>query len=235
MPARQQVTAGDDAYVAGREMHVYLAPPVDSCDEGGPGPRLDGAAGVQVGSGNVQVNNFFYGSPAQADAGAQPVTCAPDTAKANLDDRLDPIEIFNSGIAAIQNGDRASAVAWFQRAAEAGNVEGFAALTQLARDAGLETAEAHWARLGAQAGHPFCVARHGLLLVRGAGGDVRTLRHARDLLEQAGQGGDIDSAALAVSVNHQLGDPARAQRFVAIVVRSGDAAAIDRLRRYGFL
>jgi hypothetical protein len=79
------------------------------------------------------------------------------------------------------------------------------------------------------------MGRHGLLLARGAGNDVPTLRRARDFLEQAGDRGDVESAALAVSVNHQLGDSARARRFADIVVRSGDAQSIDRLRRYGFL
>lgn len=123
----------------------------------------------------------------------------------------------------------------FQRAAEAGNVEGYAALTQLADESGDKTAEAHWARLGAEAGHLFCMGRHGLLLARSANGDVPTMRRARDFLEQAAERGDLDSASLAINLNHQLGDPARAQRFVTLVVQSGDQESIDRLRRYGFL
>jgi len=64
---------------------------------------------------------------------------------------------------------------------------------------------------------------------------VPTMRRARDVLEQAADRGHLDSAGLAVNLNHQLGDPARAQHFVSIVVQSGDAEAIDRLRRYGLL
>lgn len=146
-----------------------------------------------------------------------------------------PAGMFNTAIAALQKGDSAAARQWFQRAAEAGNVEGYAALTQLADESGDKTAEAHWARLGAEAGHLFCMGRHGLLLARGANGDVPTMRRARDFLEQAAERGDLDSASLAINLNHQLGDLARAQRFVTLVVQSGDQESIDRLRRYGFL
>jgi TPR repeat protein len=146
-----------------------------------------------------------------------------------------PVAMFNTGLAVLQRGDRASAMRWFQQAAEAGNVEGYAALTQLADEGQDNAAEAHWARLGAEAGHLFCMGRHGLLLARGAGGDVPTLRRARDFVEQAAERGDIASASLAVSVNDQLGDRARGRRFVDIVARSGDQEQVDRLRRYGFL
>ena len=79
------------------------------------------------------------------------------------------------------------------------------------------------------------MGRHGLLLARDADGDVPTMRRAREFLEQAAGRGHLDSASLAINLNHQLGDPARAQRYVTIVVQSGDLEAIDRLRRYGFL
>jgi TPR repeat protein len=145
-----------------------------------------------------------------------------------------PVGMFNSAIADLQQGRQASALEMLQRAAEAGNAEGYAALAQLARDAGDEAAESNWARLGAEAGHPFCMGRHGLLLARAANGDVPMTRRARDYLEQAAERGDLDSASLAINLSHQLGDPARAQRFVALVMQSGDQNAIGRLRRYGF-
>jgi hypothetical protein len=146
-----------------------------------------------------------------------------------------PIGLFNMGIAAYQHGDRATAAQLLQRATEAGNVEGFAALVQMADEAGDEGTEAHWAQLGAEAGHLFCMARHGLLLARSADGDVPTMRRARDFLEQAAERGHIDSAGLAVSLNLQLGDRPQAQKYITLVVQSGDAEAIDRLRRYGFM
>ncbi len=142
-----------------------------------------------------------------------------------------PVGMFNTAIAAIQKGDRVTAEQWFQRSAEAGNAEGYAALTQLADEAGDEVAEAHWSRLGAEAGHLFCMGRYGLLLARGANGDVPTMRRGRDFLEQAADRGHLDSASLAIAINHQLGDPARAQRYVTLILQSGDPEAIDQLRR----
>jgi TPR repeat protein len=146
-----------------------------------------------------------------------------------------PIGMFNTAIVALQKGDSATARQLFQRAAEAGNAEGYAALVQLADESGDETAEVHWARLGAEAGHLFCIGRHGLLLARSADSDVPTMRRARVFLEEAAERGDLDSASLAINLNHQLGDPARAQRFVTLVLQSGDQKSIDRLRRHGFL
>ena len=146
-----------------------------------------------------------------------------------------PVGMFNTAIVAAHGGDGPTAQQWFQRAAEAGNVEGYAALTQMADEAGDAAAEAHWARLGAEAGHLFCMGRHGLLLARDADGDVPTMRRARDVLEQAADRGHLDSASLAVNLNHQLNDVPRAGRFVTMVVQSGNAEAVDQLRRYGFL
>lgn len=146
-----------------------------------------------------------------------------------------PVGLFNTAIVALQQGDRTTAQQRFQRSAEAGNAEAYAALTQMADEAGDVAAETHWARLGAEAGHKFCMGRYGLLLARGANGDVPTMRRARDVLEQAADRGHLDSALLVVNLNHQLNDAARAQRFVTMVIQSGDAEAIDRLRRYGFL
>lgn len=146
-----------------------------------------------------------------------------------------PVGMFNTAVVAAQRGDPATAQRWFRSAAEAGHVDGYAALTQMADEAGDEAAEAHWAQAGAEAGHLFCMGRYGLLLARGANGDVATTRRARDVLEQAADRGQVDSASLAVSLNHQLGDGARAQRYVRLVVESGDVEAVDRLRRHGFL
>lgn len=57
-PASLQVTAGRDAYAAGRDLYARPASPAQSGDEERPGTRVDGPAGVQAGSGNVQVNNY---------------------------------------------------------------------------------------------------------------------------------------------------------------------------------
>jgi WD40 repeat protein len=61
LPAHQQVTAGRDAYVAEGDVHVRRAPSAATArDESGLG--FVNSAGVQIGSGNVQVNNFYAGS-----------------------------------------------------------------------------------------------------------------------------------------------------------------------------
>jgi len=146
-----------------------------------------------------------------------------------------PVAMYNLAVLAAQADDVQGAAHWFQKAAEAGNVEGYAALTQLGRQAGDSAAESHWARLGAEAGQTFCMTRHGLLLAKFADGDVPTIRRARDFLEQAAERGDVDAMGLAVSVNQQLGDPARGRRFVDMIIRTGDAEVIDRLRRHGLL
>ena len=143
------------------------------------------------------------------------------------------IGMFNTAIAAVQKGDHATAQQWFQRSAEAGNVEGYAALTQLADEADDEVAEAHWSRLGAEAGQLFCMGRYGVLLARDANGDVPTMRRSRDFLEQAADRGHLDSAIPAIAINHELGDPGRAQRYVTLVVQSGDLEGIDQLRQWG--
>lgn len=146
-----------------------------------------------------------------------------------------PIATFNVGIEAYETGDPDGAIQWFEKAAAAGNPEGYAALVQVSSESGDEAREAHWAKLGAEAGHTFCMARHGLLLARQADGDVPTLRHAREFLEQAAERGNIEAIGLAVSVNGQLGDSGRARKFVELAIRSGDEETIDRLRRHGML
>jgi TPR repeat protein len=145
------------------------------------------------------------------------------------------VGMFNTGIAALNRGDRSSALQWMQRAAEAGNVEGYAALTQFADEAGDDAAELHWSRLGAEEGHLFCMGRYALLLGRDANGDIPTMRLARDYSEQAADRGDLDSAVRAVAINDQLGERERVQKYVSLVAEGGDAEAIDRLRRHGYL
>ena len=146
-----------------------------------------------------------------------------------------PACMYNVGIDVFNSGDTRTAAQWFQRAAEAGHVEGFAALTQMADNAGDKAGERYWARLGAEAGQTFCMSQHGLHLVLDAGQDIPTLRRAREFLEQAADRGDVKAMGMAADVNRMLNDPARGQRFVALVVQSGNAEAIDRLRRYGLL
>jgi hypothetical protein len=146
-----------------------------------------------------------------------------------------PVCMYNVGIDVFNSGDTKTAAQWFQRAAEAGHAEGFAALTQLADNVGDEAGERYWARLGAEAGQTFCMSQHGLHLVLDGGQDIPTLRRAREFLEQAADRGDLSAMGMAANVNKMLNDPARGQRFVSLVVQSGNTGAIDRLRRYGLL
>ena len=143
--------------------------------------------------------------------------------------------MWNMATHALNAGNLASAADWYQKSAEAGLPDGYAALTQLASDRDDPDAERHWARLGAECGQTFCMGRHGLLLLMDANDDVPTMRRGREFLEQAADRGDVDAMALAANVNRQLGDRDRGQRFVKMVVDSGNEEEIDRLRRYGLL
>jgi hypothetical protein len=66
-PGPQRATPAMGASAPGR-----VVPSTESCDENAAVLGFGGAAGVQFGSGNVQVNNFSCGSPAQADDGGAP-------------------------------------------------------------------------------------------------------------------------------------------------------------------
>lgn len=76
-PADEQVPASGDARVPGRHSHERQVPPAGFPDHDGPGRVPVGAAGMQVGSGNVQVNNYFCGDSARAGAGGEPLAPAP--------------------------------------------------------------------------------------------------------------------------------------------------------------
>lgn len=147
-----------------------------------------------------------------------------------------PGAMYNMGVLGYTSGDFDRANTWYQRAAEAGDVDGYAALTQLSLERGDPAAERRWAQLGAKAGQPFCCLRHGLHLVGDApDDDVPMLRRGRDFLEHAGNAGEVSAMSLAASVNHDLGEEARAQQWVEKVVASGDRQEIDRLERWGLL
>ena len=66
------VTAGRDAYTAGRDLHVHPASPAQADSGERPGTRVDGSAGVQVGSGNFQVNNYYGSETAETAQAAFP-------------------------------------------------------------------------------------------------------------------------------------------------------------------
>jgi len=68
-PSRRQVTTGLEARVASGDQRAHLTPPVAPSEEGDLRLRSGETAGLQVGSGNVQINNF-YGDPTKFNAGA---------------------------------------------------------------------------------------------------------------------------------------------------------------------
>ena len=115
--------------------------------------------------------------------------------------------MYNVGIDVFDSGDTRTAARWFQRAAKAGHVEGFAALTQMADNAGDKAGELYWARLGAEAGQTFCMSQHGLHLVLDADQDIPTLRRAREFLEQAADRGDVNAMGMAANVNKNAERP----------------------------
>lgn len=65
-PASVQVTGGQDAYAAGRNLHVHLASPAQAGNGERLGARVDGSAGVQVGDGNIQHNTYVQTAAAAA-------------------------------------------------------------------------------------------------------------------------------------------------------------------------
>lgn len=75
-PASLSVTAQRDAFAAGRDLHVRQEHDARAGNEGGPGAKVDRSVGVQVGSGNVQVNNYYDGTTPDADAAAFPAQLA---------------------------------------------------------------------------------------------------------------------------------------------------------------
>jgi tetratricopeptide (TPR) repeat protein len=62
IPASQQVTAGEDANAAKGDLYVHLAASGEFSSRDSPSQNLDRMVGVQLGSGNVQVN-YFQGDP----------------------------------------------------------------------------------------------------------------------------------------------------------------------------
>lgn len=112
---------------------------------------------------------------------------------------------------ALEANNLETTAAWYQRAAEAEFVDGYAALTQMAHGRDDPSALRHWACLGAEAGQTFCMSFHGMHLMMDANGDVPMILQARDYSEQTGDRGDINSASMAVNANAQFGDPAAEQ------------------------
>lgn len=144
-----------------------------------------------------------------------------------------PQAIYNMGVIAIRTGDPATAAMLFQRAAAAGNPDGYAALASYAAERGDPAADRHWARLGAEAGHTFCMRRHGAHLAEDSNGDAGMLRRAAAFLEESAKRGDVVGMTMAGNVNIALGNQQQAQTWFDRARSTGDPQALAMLEKYG--
>ena len=142
---------------------------------------------------------------------------------------------WNLAVAYYTDGRSQLAADTYLRAAQLGDARGFGALASMALEGNDTETARQWAKLGADAGEPWCMLRHGIELINNAQGNRAALVEARDLLERAAQLGQIDAMSMAANVNSMLGDESRSRRYVDMVVQTGNTDAIERLRRHGFL
>lgn len=139
----------------------------------------------------------------------------------------------NLAARAVRDGNLPLANKWFGRVAELGDSRGFAALIQLADDIGDGQAELDWSRLGAEAGHPFCLVRYSLLLTAANPGDQAAAHRALAMQEQAAAMGDANGMFLAGITNGQLGNRAEARRWLKRAEGAGHSRARSFIDRYG--
>ena len=139
----------------------------------------------------------------------------------------------NMAAAEIQAGRAGAARPWFFRAAELGNPDGFAALTQMASDADDDAEEMRWARAGAEAGHPFCMLRFGLLTIRFHGDDPQAVRGALPYLEKVGEQGEPDAMFLAGLGHNGVGDRYEARHWLLRAEQAGHPRARAALNQFG--
>ena len=141
---------------------------------------------------------------------------------------------YNLGVIARTDGDVAGARRWWEQAATLGDASGYAALTQLACDTGDDAAEARFARLGADAGQPFCQLRHGQLLMRTHPQDASVLHSdVIPLLTRASDAGQEGAEFLIGIAYGQLGEMSKAGLWLKRAEANGDADATRVLREHG--
>jgi TPR repeat protein len=138
----------------------------------------------------------------------------------------------NMAASEAQAGRLDKARPWFLRAAELGNPDGFAALTQMASDADDGAEEMRWARAGAEAGHPFCMTRFGLLTIRFHGDDPQAVRRALPYLERAGEQGDPEAMFLAGLGHNGVGDRYEAGHWLRRAEQAGYPRAREALNQF---
>lgn len=142
--------------------------------------------------------------------------------------------MFNLAIEAQQRGDRTTAVVLLERAGEAGLPDAYDALTQIASDAGDDDNEFRWSRIGADVGQPFCLMRHGQLLMQRNADDPQALRsRVVPMLTRAAEAGQ-DGALFLIGIAHaQSGDLTSAKVWLLRAEAAGDSDATRVMREHG--
>jgi tetratricopeptide (TPR) repeat protein len=141
---------------------------------------------------------------------------------------------YNRAVAAYRDSDLSTAAQWYERAARLGDGAGYAALTQLADEAGDEAAERRWAELGADAGHPFCLERHSYYIALSASeGDGVALRRALTYAQRSAELGNSGGMYRAGLVSLQLGNRSEAKLWFERAQEAGDPEASEMIRKYG--
>lgn len=143
------------------------------------------------------------------------------------------VAAYNIGTLEVQAGRIDQARPWFLWATQLGNAGGYAALTLMARDAGDAAQEEHWSRLGAQAGHPFCMLRFGAVTMRFHGDDPQAVRTALPYLERAGEQGEPDAMFLAGLAHDRLGQREEARRWLLRAEQAGHPRAREARTQFG--
>jgi TPR repeat protein len=141
--------------------------------------------------------------------------------------------MYDLGVEAHEQGDLPLAQMWLQRAAQAGHVDAYGALTQLASDRDDVEAEFRWSGLGAQAGQAFCQLRHGHMLMQTNPDDATVITgQAIPLLMQALNAGEA-GALFYIGVGYaQIGDNANARVWLTRAEATGDPDATRVLDKY---
>lgn len=145
----------------------------------------------------------------------------------------DPVGMFNMGVLKVGAGDAAEAQRYFEAAGAAGNTEAYAALTDMASRAGMLEAAEHWATLGAQQGHPFCLEAHALQVLRGNENNRSVFLQALQLIEDAARQGYVPAMDRCGIMHYHSGNHVQAKYWWEQAVRAGDPDAGDRLVKYG--
>lgn len=142
--------------------------------------------------------------------------------------------MYDAGVAACELERWEEGLRWFTRAAEAGRIDGYAALTQIASERGDVGEEYKWARLGAEARQPFCMLRYGQLLMQSDPGNEALLRgQAIPLLESAAEAGEATACFLVGIAYGQLRDRPNARQWLIRAEEQGDQDATRVLEEHG--